>query len=961
MGDPNYNGNGFNQGNDGAVYGAPGSDPGSTGDYETWDWKQIEAAINGMAAGTGDDSGHGKSVSDPQSLQNAADTFYQVQLLLAGVAKSLVDQGKALAGEHGPWKGDAADAFTTMLTTFSKQVQATADVLSGGSTHTYSVPQQLADNAVNLVNAQNLISQIDTWYANQAIAQGVTAMSNGLIPISQKPELVKMMTADMRKVLKSLAGEYQVTIDSVRAPAPITPPVNQPKLTDTNAPNTKLPDLKDFEHGGPNQLGPAKSFNMPDLKKFSGAPQPFPGDLGTGHGPGAGGLKNFSALSDGPGAGGLHFPGGLGTGGPGTGLPVSGLPTTGLPFPGKLGTGGPGTGVPETAGLDPLAFDHAINPGTGSGVRFPGSTGVGEFGNLPGVAPVGLPGTTTNARGARFPGQTGTGSGELSSPHGTFGTGKPVAFPGATGVGSGTGSHGLGGGLGSGLGDGLGSGIDAGSPAAFPGLTDGLGTGTAFPGQTTTESGLPGAFSPAGGTGLISEGPGAGMGGAGMGGAGMPMMPGMGGGAAGQNAPGERSDASGLLDANGEPWAGSPVTGEEVGSPLGTAAGGAALDLPPVKTADLDGPGLGLPDAQAAPGATVLPGFGEAGGAAGAAEAPGMGMPMMPGMGGGAAGQNAPGERSDASGLLDSDIEPWADELDAAEEEITAGALAGGPGLTTAGGSPVTVSGDAPLGAEPAATAGQEAPAEQAVLGSDGLPLPVAPTAPAAPASPVVVPEWEEPAAPVAPVAPVIVAAAAVAVAAVAATTVEEKKSETEAEAEAPEIAVVEPEPELEEVAPAAASPADPLSAPLPLPTESGEHEEHEAWEAAGSAFVPLLWTVPTEDEEEVMAPGYTTEATATWSGEAGRPEPEEPQFAVWRPDRSAPAAAAAGQSAFAFDPATVSCGAGAAGDEPLLMEDESAEEPEAEPEAPRGIADLLVQESDAWGSAPKEGFSALG
>ncbi|MQS18136.1 WXG100 family type VII secretion target [Streptomyces kaniharaensis] len=956
MGDPNYNGNGFNQGNDGAVYGNPGSDPGSAGDYENWDWKQIEAAINGMAAGTGDDSGHGKAVSDPQSLQNAADTFYQIQLLLSGVAKSLVDQGKALAGEHGPWKGDAADAFTTMLTGFSKQVQATADVLSGGSTGSHSVPQQLADNAVNLTNAQNLIAQIDTWYANQAIAQGVHAMDNGLIPISQKPELVKMMTSDMRKVLKSLAGEYQVTIDSVRAPAPINSPLNQPKLTDTNPPNTKLPDLKDFEDGGTNKLGPSKGFTMPDLKKFSSAPQPFPGGLGTGHGgaDGLGGAKDFAGLNGGPGIGGLG-------GGPG------------LHFPGGLGTGGHAAGGPGTGGLDPLAFDHAINPGAGGGVHFPGSTGVGELGGLPGVAPIGLPGTTTNSRGARFPGQTGTGTGagELSAPHGTFGTvgtGKPLAFPGATGVGSGTGSHGLGGGLGDGIGSGLGSGLGDGLGSGLGsglggGLGSGLGTGSAFPGQTTTESGLPSAFSPAGGAGLVSEGPGAGAG-AGLGGAGgMPMMPGMGGGAPGQNASGERSDASGLLDANGEPWAGSPLADEEVGSPLGTAAGGAALDLPPVRTADLDGPGLG------APGASVLPGFGETGGAAGGAEAPGMGMPMMPGMGGAAAGQNAPGERSDASGLLDSDIEPWADELDAVEEEITAGALAGGPGLTTTGGSPVTVSGDAPLGTE----AGQEAPAEQAVLGSDGLPLPlpVAPNAPAAPAAPVVVPEWEEPSA---PVAPVIVAAAAVAAVAVAATTGEEKekkKSTAETEAEAPETAVAEavtePEPvlELDAVAPALAATApahtDPLSAPLPLSTESGEHEEHEAWEAAGSAFVPLLWTVPTEDEEEVMAPGYTTEATATWSGEAGWPEPEEPQFAVWRPDRSAPAATAPGQSALAFDPATVSCGAGAAGEEPLLMEDESTEEPETEPEAPRGIADLLVQESDAWGSAPKEGFSALG
>ncbi|MGW4995618.1 WXG100 family type VII secretion target, partial [Streptomyces mirabilis] len=233
MADTNYNQGGFTQGSDGGVYGDPSSGGGSVSDYDTWDWKQIMAAINGGAAEVenSENLAHARSVSDPATLQNAANVFLQVQLTLQTVGQSLADQAKALAGDNGPWKGVAADAFLNMMNTFSRQILANADMLSGGSTGLHSVPQQLANNGVNLSNGKDLLRQIDSYYANQAVLMGVQPMSNGLIPISQKPQLVDMMTNDMRKVLKSLAAEYQVTIDTIHSPPGVTSPISNPNTS----------------------------------------------------------------------------------------------------------------------------------------------------------------------------------------------------------------------------------------------------------------------------------------------------------------------------------------------------------------------------------------------------------------------------------------------------------------------------------------------------------------------------------------------------------------------------------------------------------------------------------------------------------------------------------------------------------------------------------------------------------
>ncbi|MFE2527191.1 WXG100 family type VII secretion target [Streptomyces sp. NPDC059382] len=644
-----YNSGGFHQGDDGTIFGNPdGSSTGSLADYDNWDWKQIMAAITGMSAGVGTaaNESHARAVADPQSLLDAANAFYHVQRTLEGVTKSLVDQAKALAGENGPWSGAAADSFLEMMTGFSRQVKANADVLSGGSTGDHSVPHQLANNAITLRSAQNKIAQIDTWYADQAIAMGVTPMSNGLIPISRKPELVQMMNEDMRSVLKSLAHAYQVTTDAIINPVPVRSPAEHPEG----------PGTGDGDPGpGPEPGGPDGGIGgTGSLADLSGMPDT---GLDTGSGPGAGlgGVGELGGLDP------SGFPGdpsaldGSGLGGAGLGDP--GLDGTGL---GGGGTGGAGFGDLGLDGLDPSALDHALNP-----LSFPGLGGLGGLGGI----------------GTGRPTASGLGGlGGLSSA-------DPSAF-GDTGLGDG-----LGGGLTDGLAGGLGGGLTE-------GLAGGLTDGSGMPSQMATSSGMP--YMPgmggagAGGAGQGSEPTdasglldasaepwegeaatggddvgsesGATAGGEGLGTGGMPYLPGTGGtGAAsgGRDGVGERSDASGLLDASAEPWEVEEADGDdEAGAPEG-----------------------------ALPGVPYLPGFG----------APAAGARTT------SATRGSGGEdmRTGASA---------AGTAQAAASPTGGTAQGGAPQAGTAGG------GSTPPGAAPAAAEPERAVAPVAV-GSDGLPV----------------------------------------------------------------------------------------------------------------------------------------------------------------------------------------------------------------------------------------------
>lgn len=537
---PDYNSNGFHQGSDGTIFGNLDG-LGKVADYENWDWKQIKAAIYGMSSGVETEANlaHARAIADPQSLLDAANAFYHVQRTLEGVTKSLVDQAKALAGDNGPWGGGAADSFLEMMTNFSRQVKANADVLSGGSTGDHSIPHQLANNAIAFQSAQNKLAEIDTWYANQAIAMRVTPMADGLIPISQKPELVAMMNEDMRAVLKSLAHSYQVTTDVIVNPTPVASPTNHPDGSgnDSGLPDPDAtPDLGGPDTGIGDGLGDTGS-----LSDLSGYP-----DTGlessSGIGDGLGGVGDLGGLdkSGDPTA----YPGGLGLDDPG--LDGTGLDGTGL---GDLGLDGLGS-------LDPSALHNALNP-----LAFPG------LGGLAGLRGLGA-----------------DGKGSL----GGLSTADPAAF-GDTGLGDGIGD-GLTDGLGSGLTDGLAA--DSLSPAqlatssGMPYMPGMGGMGSNGAGQTsepTDASGLldasadpwEGEETP-GGDEIGSE-LGAAAGGEGLGLGGVPYLPGMGGtgvSGAGRDGAGERTDASGLLDPSSEAWEGEEESGDdEAGSVVGALPG----------------------------------------------------------------------------------------------------------------------------------------------------------------------------------------------------------------------------------------------------------------------------------------------------------------------------------------------------------------------------------------------------
>ncbi|WP_310719267.1 hypothetical protein [Streptomyces lydicus] len=722
------NKNGFDKGDDGALYAAP-SQASSVNDYDTWDWKQIEAAISGGAA-MADTSDHGRAngVSDPATLVEAGNIFYRVQLVLEMVSKSLDEQSTALAGASGPWRGEAAESFLAAMGTFSHQVSAIAGVLSGGSSHLNSVPNQLVRNGNQLAEARAKIAAIDAWYAQQAQIQGVKAMSNGLIPVSKNQTIVDMMTRDMREVLKSLARQYQFTVDAVRPPSNVTPPVKGPASppSPANAPQPSRMPLV-----GPGGLPSGVGSGLPSASPSEAPPvQPF---TAPGVGPSTAGLPTDAPAPAGGGMP-LGFPGAPQVGPGGVGMPALDSPGgTGMPALDRPGVGGmpsvdgpgvagmpaldsPGVGTTAPAGAPGVdaappglpAMDAA--PGTGADapvLPFPGAPLVGS--GLPGMTAPGGNRTDKDAAPAAFPGVPGVGSGApgIGAPDSSAagGASVPAGFPGSPAVGADA--------------PGIGA-LDGGLPGQ-------AGTPVGFPGSTGVGSGVPGA---AGSAPWLNSAP-----------APLPLAGGQGTGAAPGVAPfGGSTQVAGPDAVAGLPGHGGAltkpggldssafgnpghVTGSGIGG-VGVGAGGAhnvGPAAPHITGSGIGGVGEGAGGAHSVhPTAPHVPSFrpgegGVPGGATGGGN-PSMGsqMPMMPpGMGMMPPHGRADGERSDASGLLTPSEAPWADKVGADHDEEI-GSPDGAPsGAQAAGGQPEATG--TPYSAEESVT--------DPAAGAGGLPL----------------------------------------------------------------------------------------------------------------------------------------------------------------------------------------------------------------------------------------------
>ncbi|AEW92806.1 MULTISPECIES: WXG100 family type VII secretion target [Streptomycetaceae] len=220
------NSGGFTTNDDGTFADNKGD---TTGDYSNWDWRRIMAAICGGSAYVDNTSNEHRAqqVSDPQTLQDAANAFWYTEQVLKEVAEAITDQTESLTGEYGPWQGAAAQALNKAMTTLAKQVTAMAEVLSGGVTGDNDVPQQIADNAQHLREAIAKVHDIDTWYAQQAVDMDPDAkMDNGLVHVNNNEKIVKMMSDDMRQVLTALASHYKVNKDNVAKPDAPNDPTN---------------------------------------------------------------------------------------------------------------------------------------------------------------------------------------------------------------------------------------------------------------------------------------------------------------------------------------------------------------------------------------------------------------------------------------------------------------------------------------------------------------------------------------------------------------------------------------------------------------------------------------------------------------------------------------------------------------------------------------------------------------
>jgi hypothetical protein len=681
--------------NGSSVTGGGGSSH-AVGDYSHLGWKDVMRYVTGADPDHPENDPTASLISDPQTIQDAADAFWYTQTLLQDAAQSLSDQTEALTGASGPWQGEAAQALGAAMKSLSQQVSDMADSLSGGITGDNNVPQQLADNAEHLRGAISKLHDIDSWYAKQALKIDPTiVMSNGLVAVGQVKSIPPMLDNDMRQVLVTLAGHYAVTTDSVTPPPTLRSPVaTGPGTTGTTGPGGSGNLYRVAYNPYPGGSTGGGGGNLPSFSPSgSGTAAPYPGGTAGG---GGGNLPSFSPSGSGTAA---PYPGDT-TGGGGGNLPDFGgaSPATAASYPG--GGGGAGNGVLPGFSGSGLPVNGVASPSRSPAPQpYSGNSSLDGTGNLPGngafipnLATVNsqVPGSTAESPGSAIP-YPGLGlSTATSNPTGDYAK-SPAQYPGSTGSLNSPGGINLAGPSGS-------------SPADLPGVnTSGIAPpNLAAPIQAYPDSAL--ASEPVNGT----------VGSSGSTGSSMPMMPmGGGGGAGAARADVPSSDASGLLQGSATPWQGSTSLGGSGQLPGGTRQGGPGLDLPGLPTTaqgltagnpqpwqgstSLDGfgalpagappgtPDTLLPGAQTSPsGLAGLDGMGSGSGqsAQGSGQSA-SGMPMMPmGGGGGAGAARADVPSSDASGLLQGSATPWQGSTSpGGSGRVPGGTAPGGPGL----------------------------------------------------------------------------------------------------------------------------------------------------------------------------------------------------------------------------------------------------------------------------------------
>ncbi|MGM1060041.1 WXG100 family type VII secretion target, partial [Saccharothrix sp. Mg75] len=585
----------------GQVFASGNGEGTSKADYDTMNWKQIRAVVTGNAAVGKNDRGkqevveRAASVSSPESLWEAARDLRFVQEVVTLVGNIITDQvndlTSDLSGQEPAWKGPAADAFRAMMKPFVESFHRVAEQIAGGPTGAFSAPTQLYNAGEYLNWARRTIWQIDQHYAseirrigkayNESYATGdgedswykiEYQMPNGNTWVNWNKQVVEMMNNDMRRVLKTLAGhyeqvQYKLEPQPVRAPnRPLDLPKPQnPKPDDLKRDAPDLPKIDDIEIKIPD-------FTPPPLPDFD---PPGNVDLDVPE------LSNVD----------LDGPDQLNPSPDGSNPPpldLSGVdlpdPNLGGPIPSGLDLGGP-----TSSGLD-LGGPDLSNPDLdelrpqGSGLDLDGPQG---FGDLPGLDTPGSgdllpPGNQTNIPLPQFTPFPGGG-------------GVPQPTPFRPGGQQGGGS------------------LDVPPPSGVGDLTP--------PGLETPAPGTvqPPNWATDGPQGLGSSQDDRGLGGM------PPMMPP--GSSPNSGAP-DRSDASGLIGGDVEPWKGADLSGLD--DPQGSA------DLPPQ-----------TPENWAAPAGNGLTGSGGM---------PPMMPPMMPP--GSSPNSGAP-DRSDASGLIGGDAEPW--------------------------------------------------------------------------------------------------------------------------------------------------------------------------------------------------------------------------------------------------------------------------------------------------------------
>ena len=186
-------------------------------EYNSWTWREVKAALVGEFGDISEDQRSEieamGGIPDPEPLFLAAQEIAVIQDCYANLMEVLRIATEDLLQK---WTGDAAYNFYAFIWQFHDAHRGQYESLADAPLGDKPIWLQVHNIGSRLYSSQYYIRDMDAYYAAMALGRGAGTRPDGLVAISDTPEVEQAFTDSARLLMNITADEYSFEADAIK-------------------------------------------------------------------------------------------------------------------------------------------------------------------------------------------------------------------------------------------------------------------------------------------------------------------------------------------------------------------------------------------------------------------------------------------------------------------------------------------------------------------------------------------------------------------------------------------------------------------------------------------------------------------------------------------------------------------------------------------------------------------------